>query len=86
MPRYKQRIKPGPKLSHDPHDKVMAALSWWKARNKSGPDYVKAPHYFDAILTWHEGLSLGNEERCAIHEVYVRCRSGASRFRWGQRP
>ena len=73
MPRPKPRIKAGPTLSHDNHDKVMACLLWWKARDKSDPDYVKAPRYFDAILAWHEGLSFVDKERCAtIHEVYVR--------------
>ncbi len=73
MPRPKQRIKAGPTLSHDTHDKLMACLLWWKARDKSDPHYVKAPLHFDAILAWHERLSLDDEEQCAtVHEVYMR--------------
>jgi len=62
MPRPKPRIKAGPTLSHDNHDKVMACLLWWKARDKSDPDHVKAPHYFDACLEWHQGLSADDKE------------------------
>jgi hypothetical protein len=71
--RPRPKISRGPSVSHDAHDKLIACLYWWVARDKSDPDYVKAPHYFDAILAWHDALSLDDEERCAtVHEVYVR--------------
>ena len=54
-------------------DKLMACLLWGKTRDKSDPDYVKAPHYFDAILAWHDRLSINDAERCAtVHEVCIR--------------
>jgi hypothetical protein len=62
MPRYKPRIQAGPKLSHDAHDKLMAALNWYVGRNKSDPQYVRAPFYFDAILKWRNDLSADNED------------------------
>ena len=73
MPRYKPRVKAGPTLSHDAHDKLMACLSWYHARYKDHhPDYVRAPFYFDAILRWHEVLSIDDLELCGtVHEIYV---------------
>ena len=66
-------MKAGPTLSRDNHDKVMVRLFWWVAPGKTDPDYVKAPHYFDAILAWHDRLPLDDEERCAtVVEVCVR--------------
>src|SRR5262249_43862468 len=62
MPRYKPRVKAGPTLSHDAHNKLMAALSWYIGRNKSDPLYVRAPFYFDAILKWRGDLSADNED------------------------
>src|SRR5262249_59430389 len=62
MPRYKPRVKAGPTLSHDAHDKLMAGLCWYVGRNKSDPLYVRAPFYFDAILKWRGDLSADNED------------------------
>jgi hypothetical protein len=42
-------VKPGPKLSHEPHEKLMACLHWYYGKFKDDPDYVRAPHYFDAV-------------------------------------
>jgi|SRR5262244_4024760 len=41
MPRYKPRLKAGPELSHDAHDKLMAALNWYVARNRTDRQYVR---------------------------------------------
>src|SRR5262245_52882741 len=60
MPRYKPRVKAGPTLSHDAHDKLMAALNWYVGRDKRDPQYVRAPFYFDAILKWRGDLSADN--------------------------
>src|ERR1700746_1252834 len=62
MPRPKPRIKAVPTLSHDAHDKLMAALNWYVGRNKSDPQYVRAPFYFDAVLKWRNDLSADNED------------------------
>src|SRR5215813_4271469 len=40
----------------------MAALNWYVGRNKSDPQYVRAPFYFDAILKWRGDLSADNED------------------------
>jgi hypothetical protein len=70
--RPQQRVKVGRELSHDTGDKLTAALNWYVARDKTGPDYVKAPHYFDAILAWHERLSMDHQDLCAtIHKTCV---------------
>jgi hypothetical protein len=68
--------KPKPKLtlelSQGAADKLIAALNWYIARDKTGPLYVKAPEYFDAILAWHQQLPMAAVDRCAaIHEVCV---------------
>jgi len=71
--RSKVRTKPGPKLSRDANDKLMAALLWWIARDKTLPEYTRAPNYYDAILKWHNRLSLDDANLCAIvHDIYIR--------------
>ena len=77
MPRYKPRLKAGPKLSHDAHDKLRACLCWYYGKFKDHPDYVRAPHYFDAIYQWHERLNIDDLELCGtVHETYVTPRWG----------
>jgi len=64
-------VKPGPKLSHDAHDKLMACLVWWIGRDKKHADYVRAPHYFDALWQWHQRLTLDGEELVGtVLEIY----------------
>jgi hypothetical protein len=62
MPRYKPRVKAGPTLSHDPRDKLMAALNCYIGWNKNDPQYVRAPFYLDAVLKWRNDLSADNED------------------------
>jgi hypothetical protein len=75
MIRSRPRAKPkrGPQLSHDAHDKMMAALQWHVGRYKSDPEYMRAPFYYDQVLEWFEALSLDNKELVhTVHEVYTR--------------
>jgi len=73
MPRYKPRVQAGPELSRDSFDKMIVAMTWWQARHKSDSEYIGAPHFYDAILAWHDALSLDNEELCGtVQEVYNR--------------
>jgi hypothetical protein len=44
-------------LSDDAEDKTYAAMSWHLGKSKSGPDYVRAPFYFDACWAWYQRLS-----------------------------
>jgi hypothetical protein len=79
MPRYKPRIQAGPKLSHDAHDKLMACLHWYYGKFKSDPDYVRAPHYFDAVYQWFQKLSLDDTERVestSSNKPTSRCAAG----------
>ena len=85
MPRYKPRIQAGPKLSHDAHDKLMAALNWYVGRNKSDPQYVRAPFYFDAVLKLRNDLSADNEDLLGtVITVYTlrRREGGGAVRRW----
>jgi hypothetical protein len=51
---------------------MIAAMSWWRARYKGDPEYIRAPHYYDAVQKWHENLSIDNEEVCAtVYAIYV---------------
>jgi hypothetical protein len=52
----------------------MAALHWYYARYKGEhPEFVRAPHYFDAILKWFESLDIDGAELVGtVHEVYNR--------------
>jgi len=55
----------------------MACLVWWIGRYKDHPDYVRAPHYFDAVWQWHQRLSLDNEELVGtVYQIYVTPRYG----------
>ena len=42
--------------------KLMACLHWRYGRDKRDPDYVRAPHYFDAVYQWHPRLPIDGEE------------------------
>jgi hypothetical protein len=56
---------------------MVAALSWWRARYKNDPEYIRALHFYDAVLKWHENLPLDNEEVCAtVDETYIDPRYG----------
>ena len=70
-------MRRGPEVSKDPFDKMIAAMMWWQAWYKDNPEYIRAPHYYDAIMKWHENLSLDNEEWCTVvHEICVTPRLG----------
>ena len=78
MPRYKQRIEAGPKLSDDRHDKFIAAMNWYVGRNKNDPEFARAPHYYAAVSEWFDRLSLDDQER--VHTVvYVYSTAGYGR-------
>jgi hypothetical protein len=61
MPRWKPKPKIGRQLSHDAGDKLTACLNRYIGRDK-GAEYVRAPHYYDAILKWRDDLSADNED------------------------
>jgi len=86
MPRYKQWIEAGPKLSDDRHDKFIAARNWYVGRNKNDPEFARAPHYYAAVSEWFDRLSLDDQER--VHTVvYVySTATGASRRRLSTPP
>jgi hypothetical protein len=72
-------LKPkiGPQVSHDAGDKLTAALNWYVARDKHSPGYVRAPHYFDAVLKWREELSPDHEDLLwTVISIYTTPRLG----------
>src|SRR4029453_7198186 len=71
MPRYKQPIQAGPKLSDDRFDKFIAAMSWYVCRNKADPEFISAPHYYTAVSDWFGLLSLDHQEIVGtVHYVF----------------
>ena len=73
--RSTPRVNPDPKLSHEPHDKLMACLHWHYGKFKNEPDYVRAPYYFDAVYQWFQKLSLDDTERVyVVQQAYFTLR------------
>jgi len=62
MPRCKQRVEAGPKLSDDRFDKFVAAMNWYVGRCKDDPEFVRAPYYYAAVSEWFDRLSLDDQE------------------------
>ena len=69
--RHKPKIKRSPApLSDDRFDKFVAAMNWHVGRNKSDPEYSRAPHYYGAVSEWFDRLSLDDQE-CVYTVVHV---------------
>jgi hypothetical protein len=70
--RLRPKEKRGPRWSRDPFDKMIAAMTWWRAWYRNNPEYIGAEDYYDAILKWYRRLSPHNVELCGtVYEVYV---------------
>jgi hypothetical protein len=78
MPRTSAR-NVRPSLSDDPRDKLMAALNWATGKWRRGPDYQRAPMYFDACYEWHRGLSADDLETVlTLADVMASAHKGAA--------
>jgi hypothetical protein len=72
MMKRERKPRRGREQSQDAADKLIAALNWYIARDKTGPIYIKAPKYFDNILAWYDRLPMAAVDLCAaIHEACV---------------
>ena len=61
--RPKPKVQRGPApQSDDRFDKFIAAMNWHVGRNKNDPEFVRAPHYYAALLEWFDRLPLDQQE------------------------
>jgi hypothetical protein len=51
--RPRPKVKRGPQWSRDPFDKMIAAMTRWRAWYRNDPEYIGAADYYDAMLKWH---------------------------------